>query len=79
MKRKGKFSNASKELRQLKYEALSVPKGSVRLVKKTKERKSSTQRCPEFEPSTTKDPACMGQVPVKSVELKRPLVEWRGS
>ncbi|GFU69611.1 uncharacterized protein TNCV_834601, partial [Trichonephila clavipes] len=31
-----------KELHQLKYEALSVPKGLVRLVKKTQERKSST-------------------------------------
>ncbi|GFT79227.1 uncharacterized protein TNCV_2766531 [Trichonephila clavipes] len=31
-----------KELHQLKYEALSVPQGSVRLVKKTQERKSST-------------------------------------
>ncbi|GFX09848.1 uncharacterized protein TNCV_2688901 [Trichonephila clavipes] len=31
-----------KELHQLKYEALSVPEGSVRLVKKTQERKSST-------------------------------------
>ncbi|GFY04266.1 uncharacterized protein TNCV_1200441 [Trichonephila clavipes] len=30
------------ELHQLKYEALSVPQGSVRLVKKTQERKSST-------------------------------------
>ncbi|GFT26219.1 uncharacterized protein TNCV_1544281 [Trichonephila clavipes] len=31
-----------KELHQLKYEALSVPQGSVCLVKKTQERKSST-------------------------------------
>ncbi|GFX08582.1 uncharacterized protein TNCV_4170811 [Trichonephila clavipes] len=31
-----------KELHQLKYEAISVPQGSVRLVKKTQERKSST-------------------------------------
>ncbi|GFV58144.1 uncharacterized protein TNCV_687511 [Trichonephila clavipes] len=31
-----------KELHQLKYEAQSVPQGSVRLVKKTQERKSST-------------------------------------
>ncbi|GFV82097.1 uncharacterized protein TNCV_2789951 [Trichonephila clavipes] len=30
------------ELHQLKYEAISVPQGSVRLVKKTQERKSST-------------------------------------
>ncbi|GFV31959.1 uncharacterized protein TNCV_2006261 [Trichonephila clavipes] len=31
-----------KEFHQLKYESLSVPQGSVRLVKKTQERKSST-------------------------------------
>ncbi|GFX49615.1 uncharacterized protein TNCV_4902571 [Trichonephila clavipes] len=31
-----------KELHQLKYEAISVPQGSVRLVKMTIERKSST-------------------------------------
>ncbi|GFX04215.1 hypothetical protein TNCV_3973641 [Trichonephila clavipes] len=31
-----------KELRQLKYEAISVPQGSVRLFKKTQKRKSST-------------------------------------
>ncbi|GFV80967.1 uncharacterized protein TNCV_2269511 [Trichonephila clavipes] len=31
-----------KELHQLKYEAISVPQGSVHLVKKTQERKSST-------------------------------------
>ncbi|GFT78409.1 uncharacterized protein TNCV_981881 [Trichonephila clavipes] len=31
-----------KELHQLKYEAISVPQGSVRIVKKTQERKSST-------------------------------------
>ncbi|GFW77708.1 hypothetical protein TNCV_133991 [Trichonephila clavipes] len=31
-----------KELHQLKYEALSEPQGSVRLVKKTQERKSLT-------------------------------------
>ncbi|GFW53060.1 uncharacterized protein TNCV_131251 [Trichonephila clavipes] len=30
------------ELHQLKYEAISVPQGSVRLVKKTQKRKSST-------------------------------------
>ncbi|GFV05378.1 uncharacterized protein TNCV_225891 [Trichonephila clavipes] len=31
-----------KELHQLEYGAISVPQGSVRLVKKTQERKSST-------------------------------------
>ncbi|GFV02080.1 hypothetical protein TNCV_2374881 [Trichonephila clavipes] len=63
MKRKENFQWLPKELHQLKYEAISVPQGSVRLVKKTQERKSSTllfvdhQRCYEFEPSTTKDPS----------------------
>ncbi|GFV71442.1 uncharacterized protein TNCV_4564261 [Trichonephila clavipes] len=42
MKRKENFQMFPKELHQLKYEALSIPKGSVRLVKKTQERKSST-------------------------------------
>ncbi|GFV53096.1 uncharacterized protein TNCV_2893281 [Trichonephila clavipes] len=42
MKRKENFQMLSKELHQLKYEAISVQQGSVRLVKKTQERKSST-------------------------------------
>ncbi|GFT38645.1 CCHC-type domain-containing protein [Trichonephila clavipes] len=42
MKRKENFQLLPKELHQLKYEAISVPQGSVRLVKKTQERKSST-------------------------------------
>ncbi|GFU49848.1 uncharacterized protein TNCV_4686151 [Trichonephila clavipes] len=42
MKRKENFQMLPKELHQLKYEALSVPQGSVRLVKKTQETKSST-------------------------------------
>ncbi|GFV25559.1 uncharacterized protein TNCV_778301 [Trichonephila clavipes] len=42
MKRKENFQMLPKELHQLKYEALSVPQGSVRLVKKTQERKNST-------------------------------------
>ncbi|GFX51952.1 hypothetical protein TNCV_3063691 [Trichonephila clavipes] len=42
MKRKENFQMFPKELHQLKYEAISVPQGSVRLVKKTQERKSST-------------------------------------
>ncbi|GFU46114.1 hypothetical protein TNCV_2309431 [Trichonephila clavipes] len=59
---KGKFSMASKELHQLKYEAISVPQGSVRLVKRHKKEKFNLlfvdhQRCYEFEPSTTKDPS----------------------
>ncbi|GFU76141.1 uncharacterized protein TNCV_206851 [Trichonephila clavipes] len=42
MKRKENFQMLPKELHQLKYEAISVPQGSVRLVKKKQERKSST-------------------------------------
>ncbi|GFT39162.1 uncharacterized protein TNCV_3686661 [Trichonephila clavipes] len=42
MKRKENFQLLPKEFHQLKYEAISVPQGSVRLVKKTQERKSST-------------------------------------
>ncbi|GFW86658.1 uncharacterized protein TNCV_4334421 [Trichonephila clavipes] len=42
MKRKENFQMLPKELHQLKYEAISVPQGSVRLVKNTQERKSST-------------------------------------
>ncbi|GFV87119.1 uncharacterized protein TNCV_5113371 [Trichonephila clavipes] len=42
MKRKENFQLLPKELHQLKYEAISVPQGSIRLVKKTQERKSST-------------------------------------
>ncbi|GFX86887.1 hypothetical protein TNCV_2124341 [Trichonephila clavipes] len=42
MKRKENFQMLPKELHQLKYEAISVPQDSVRLVKKTQERKSST-------------------------------------
>ncbi|GFW24181.1 uncharacterized protein TNCV_1847401 [Trichonephila clavipes] len=42
IKRKENFQWLPKELHQLKYEAISVPQGSVRLVKKTQERKSST-------------------------------------
>ncbi|GFT95619.1 uncharacterized protein TNCV_310371 [Trichonephila clavipes] len=42
MKRKKNCQMLPKELHQLKYEAISVPQGSVRLVKKTQERKSST-------------------------------------
>ncbi|GFT03350.1 hypothetical protein TNCV_2985221 [Trichonephila clavipes] len=39
MKRKENFQWLPKELHQLKYEAISVPQGSVRLVKKTQEKK----------------------------------------
>ncbi|GFS96258.1 uncharacterized protein TNCV_16361 [Trichonephila clavipes] len=42
MKRKENFQMLLKELHQLKYEAMSVPQGSVHIVKKTQERKSST-------------------------------------
>ncbi|GFY21180.1 hypothetical protein TNCV_3992241 [Trichonephila clavipes] len=82
MKRKENLQMLPKELHQLKYEALSVPQGSVRLVKKTQKRKVQIaicdhQRCHEFEPSTTKDPACMGEVHVKSVESSNVLL-WTG-
>ncbi|GFY22761.1 uncharacterized protein TNCV_2180221 [Trichonephila clavipes] len=40
--KKGKFQMPPEELHQLKYEVISVPQGSVALVKKTQERKSST-------------------------------------
>ncbi|GFU16799.1 uncharacterized protein TNCV_923041 [Trichonephila clavipes] len=42
MKQKENFQMLLKELHQLKYEAISIPQGSVHLVKKTQERKSST-------------------------------------
>ncbi|GFY28654.1 uncharacterized protein TNCV_3440211 [Trichonephila clavipes] len=42
MKLKENFQMLPKELHQLKYEAILVPQGSVHLVKKTQERKSST-------------------------------------
>ncbi|GFY28338.1 uncharacterized protein TNCV_4396701 [Trichonephila clavipes] len=42
MKRKENFQMFPKELHQLKYEVMSVPQGSVHLVKKTQERKSLT-------------------------------------
>ncbi|GFW44130.1 uncharacterized protein TNCV_3854911 [Trichonephila clavipes] len=42
MKRKENFQMLPKELHQLKYGAISIPQGSVRLVKKTQERKSSS-------------------------------------
>ncbi|GFS69890.1 hypothetical protein TNCV_3101921 [Trichonephila clavipes] len=57
-----------KELHQLKSEAISVPQGSVRLVKKTQERKSSTcyllitKGVTSSKPSTTKDPSCRGEM-----------------
>ncbi|GFX58209.1 hypothetical protein TNCV_4049671 [Trichonephila clavipes] len=42
MKRNKNFQRLHKELHQLKYEAISVPQGSVRLVKKTQKRKKIT-------------------------------------
>ncbi|GFV52108.1 uncharacterized protein TNCV_1093251 [Trichonephila clavipes] len=45
MKRKENFQWLPKELHQLKYEAISVPQGSVRLVKKTQERKKKSSTC----------------------------------
>ncbi|GFX59030.1 hypothetical protein TNCV_3814641 [Trichonephila clavipes] len=80
VKRKENFQMLPKELHQLKYEAISVPQGSVCLVKKTQERKRSTcyllitKRCNEVEPSTTKDPPCRGEMLVKSIESSSVLL-----
>ncbi|GFV20570.1 hypothetical protein TNCV_776161 [Trichonephila clavipes] len=75
----------SKELHQLKYEVISVPQDTVRLVKKTQESKSSAFylliiKGVTKEPSTTKDLPCRGEMHVKSVERSDilPLV-WCGS
>ncbi|GFX34495.1 hypothetical protein TNCV_3657331 [Trichonephila clavipes] len=62
MKRKENFQILPKELHPLKYEDISVPQGSVHLVKKTQGKKRSTcyllitKRSHELEPSTSKDP-----------------------
>ncbi|GFT07303.1 hypothetical protein TNCV_1417101 [Trichonephila clavipes] len=79
MKRKENFQLLSKELHQLKYEAISVPQGSVRLVKKTQEKKFNLifvdhQRCHEFDPSTTKDPPCREEMHIKSVKSSNVLL-----
>ncbi|GFX22994.1 hypothetical protein TNCV_2087021 [Trichonephila clavipes] len=84
MKRKENFEMLHKELHQLKYEAISVPQGSVRVVKETQEKFNlifvDHQRCHEFEPSTTKDQLCKGEVHIKSVESSNVLLsEWCGS
>ncbi|GFV66828.1 hypothetical protein TNCV_2901851 [Trichonephila clavipes] len=53
--------------------------------KDTRKRKLSLlfvdhQRCHEFEPSTTKDPPCRGEMHVKSVESSNVLLlQWFGS
>ncbi|GFV91715.1 uncharacterized protein TNCV_4762801 [Trichonephila clavipes] len=60
MKRKENFQMLPKELHQLKYEAISVPQGSVHVVKKTQERKSST--CYLLIP---KGVTCSSPVPLK--------------
>ncbi|GFY20874.1 uncharacterized protein TNCV_1121081 [Trichonephila clavipes] len=87
MKRKENFLLLPKELHQLKYEAISVLQGSVRLVKKTQERKSST--CYLL---ITKGVTSSSPVPIKTrrvrerctLNLSRAssnvlLLEWRGS
>ncbi|GFV09608.1 hypothetical protein TNCV_895581 [Trichonephila clavipes] len=83
MKRKENFQLLPKELHQLKYEAISVPQRfSSTCQKDTRKKKFNllfvdNQRCHEFEPSTTKDPSCMGEVHVKSVESSNVLLlEW---
>ncbi|GFW65946.1 uncharacterized protein TNCV_587721 [Trichonephila clavipes] len=70
MKRKENFQMLPKELHQLKYEAISVPQGSVRLVKKTQERKSST--CYLL---ITKDITSSSPVPLKTRHVGD---RWRG-
>ncbi|GFV79829.1 hypothetical protein TNCV_1726541 [Trichonephila clavipes] len=86
MKRKENFQKIPKELHQLKYEAICVPQGSVRLVKKDTRKKKFNllfvdhQRCHEFEPSTTKDSPCRVEMLVKYVESSNViLLEWCGS
>ncbi|GFU02471.1 hypothetical protein TNCV_3247621 [Trichonephila clavipes] len=75
----------SKELHQLKYEAISVPLGSVHLVKKTQERKSSTcylliTKGSRVRAQYHKDPPCRGEMHDKSVESSNVLLlEWCGS
>ncbi|GFS87715.1 uncharacterized protein TNCV_4213491 [Trichonephila clavipes] len=61
MKRKENFQMLPKEIHQLKYEAISVPQGSVRLVKKTQGRESST--CYLL---NTKDATSSSPVPLKT-------------
>ncbi|GFT09729.1 hypothetical protein TNCV_1651041 [Trichonephila clavipes] len=61
MKRKENFQMLPKELHQLKFETISVSQGSVRLVKKTQESKSST--CYLL---ITKDVTSSSPIPVKS-------------
>ncbi|GFX27865.1 hypothetical protein TNCV_3082881 [Trichonephila clavipes] len=84
LKRKENFQMLPKKL-QLKYEAISVPQGSVRLAKKTQERKSST--CYLL---ITKGVTSSSPVPLKTRRVwerctlnlsraQRPLVEWCGS
>ncbi|GFY17957.1 hypothetical protein TNCV_3384501 [Trichonephila clavipes] len=66
MKRKENFQMLPKELHQQEYEATSVTQGSVLLVKKTQERKSST--CYLL---ITKDVTSSSPVPLKT-HLKNP-------
>ncbi|GFX70189.1 hypothetical protein TNCV_4616271 [Trichonephila clavipes] len=60
-----------------------LPKGSVRLVKKTQERKGSTcyllitKGVTSSSPVPLKNPSCMGEVHVKYVESSNVLL-WSG-
>ncbi|GFX96281.1 hypothetical protein TNCV_2291691 [Trichonephila clavipes] len=83
MKRNETFQMFPKEIPHLKYEAISVPQGSVRLDKKTQLRKKFSllfvdhQRCHEFESIITKDHPCRGEMHVKYVESSNVLsMEW---
>ncbi|GFT56477.1 uncharacterized protein TNCV_2334381 [Trichonephila clavipes] len=74
MKRKENFQLLPKELHQLKYEAISVPQGSVLLVKKTLERKSST--CYLL---ITKGVTSSSPVPLKTRRFRRRKEEESGA
>ncbi|GFW39860.1 uncharacterized protein TNCV_4358551 [Trichonephila clavipes] len=71
MKRKENFQWLPKELHQLKYETISVPQGSVRLVKKTHERKSST--CYLL---ITKGVTSSSPVPLKTRRERERFLRW---
>ncbi|GFS82654.1 uncharacterized protein TNCV_3976931 [Trichonephila clavipes] len=83
MKRKENFQWLPKELHQLKFEAISVPQGSVRLVKKTQERKSSTcyllitKGVTSLSPVPLKTRHERGEVHVKSVKSSN-VPCWNG-
>ncbi|GFX58235.1 hypothetical protein TNCV_4049931 [Trichonephila clavipes] len=74
MKRKKNFQMLSKELHQLKIRSHKcTTRFSSPCQRETRKKKFNLlfvdhQRCHEFEPSTTKDTPCRGEMHVKSVE-----------